>query len=216
MDAREHYGWFHPWTPQRKGNKTIWSKTTKHLTRSLETYFLHIALYFWICASLTWSSSKPQAHATKESQQVDITWTQWLGNNKLLGMISSIDATEGGEQNNLKQNNSVNHQMGLKLTLEISKAENSSMPSWESAGNKFKVRRHIWSKTTAWIINDIETYMCWPNCLENRNRFSTLISRLGTPQCVVVPCEQIVDIAGALRWRQKKRAAEPDRTYFGK
>ena len=51
------------------------------------------------------------------------------GRQGALWMISSMDATEEGEQNNLKQNNSMNHQMGLKLTLEISKAENSSMPS---------------------------------------------------------------------------------------
>jgi len=44
-------------------------------------------------------------------------------------MISSMDATEGGQQNNVMQNNSVHHQMGLKLTLAISKAENSSMPT---------------------------------------------------------------------------------------
>jgi len=44
-------------------------------------------------------------------------------------MISSMDATEGGEQNNVKQSNSMNHQMGLKLTLAILKAENSSMPT---------------------------------------------------------------------------------------
>ncbi len=34
---------------------------------------------------------------------------------------SPQDATEGGERNNLKQNNSMNHQMGLKLTLAISR-----------------------------------------------------------------------------------------------
>jgi len=44
-------------------------------------------------------------------------------------MISSMDATEGGQENNAKKNNSINHQMGLKLTLAISKEENSSMPT---------------------------------------------------------------------------------------
>ena len=38
-------------------------------------------------------------------------------------MTSPMDATEGGEQNNLKQNNSMNHQMGFKLKLAISKQE---------------------------------------------------------------------------------------------
>jgi hypothetical protein len=34
-----------------------------------------------------------------------------------------MDSTAEGEQNNLKQNSSMNHQMGLKLTLAISKQE---------------------------------------------------------------------------------------------
>jgi hypothetical protein len=38
-------------------------------------------------------------------------------------MTSPMDATAEGEQNNLKQNNSTNHQIGLKLTLAISKQE---------------------------------------------------------------------------------------------
>jgi hypothetical protein len=38
-------------------------------------------------------------------------------------MTSPMDATAGGEQNKLKQNNSMNHQMGLKLTMAISKQE---------------------------------------------------------------------------------------------
>jgi hypothetical protein len=42
-------------------------------------------------------------------------------------MTSPMDATEEGEQNNLKQNNmheiAMNHEMGFKLTLEISKQE---------------------------------------------------------------------------------------------
>jgi hypothetical protein len=40
-----------------------------------------------------------------------------------LSMTSLVDATAEGEQNNLKQNSSMNHQMGLKLTLVISKQE---------------------------------------------------------------------------------------------
>jgi hypothetical protein len=36
-------------------------------------------------------------------------------------MTSLMDATAEGEQNNLKQNKSIDHQMGLKLTLMISK-----------------------------------------------------------------------------------------------
>jgi hypothetical protein len=38
-------------------------------------------------------------------------------------MTSLMDATVEGEQNNLKQNSSMNHWMGLKLTLAISKQE---------------------------------------------------------------------------------------------
>jgi hypothetical protein len=34
-----------------------------------------------------------------------------------------MDATAEGEQNNLKQNSSMNHQMGLKLTPVISKQD---------------------------------------------------------------------------------------------
>jgi hypothetical protein len=41
-----------------------------------------------------------------------------------LSMTSPMDATEGGERNNLKENNSMNHQMGLILTLAISKQKN--------------------------------------------------------------------------------------------
>jgi hypothetical protein len=38
-------------------------------------------------------------------------------------MTSLMDATEEGEQNNLRQNSSMNHQMGLKLALAISKLQ---------------------------------------------------------------------------------------------
>jgi hypothetical protein len=38
-------------------------------------------------------------------------------------MTSPLDAKAGGEQNNSIQNNSINHQMGLKLILVISKQE---------------------------------------------------------------------------------------------
>ena len=37
------------------------------LSRSLATYVLDIALYFRIVASLSWSSSKPPAHANEKS-----------------------------------------------------------------------------------------------------------------------------------------------------
>jgi hypothetical protein len=43
------------------------------------------------------------------------------GHKGALSMISLMDTTEGGERNNLKQTNSLNHQMELKLTLAISK-----------------------------------------------------------------------------------------------
>jgi hypothetical protein len=45
------------------------------------------------------------------------------GHKGALLMASLMDATAEGEQNNLKQNNNMYHQMGLKLALVISKQE---------------------------------------------------------------------------------------------
>jgi hypothetical protein len=52
MDTMGHYGCLHPWTPQRKGGKVIWSKTT---TWIMEQYF-QIVKFLWAL----W------AHANKE------------------------------------------------------------------------------------------------------------------------------------------------------
>jgi hypothetical protein len=52
-------------------------------------------------------------------------------------MTSPMDATAEWEleQNSLKQNNTMNHQMGLKLTLAISKQEffDAIRPTWSWA-----------------------------------------------------------------------------------
>ena len=123
-----------------------------------------------------------------------------------LWMISSMDATEEGEQNNLKQNKSMNHQMGLTLTLAVSNAGSSSMPawSWVSTGNKFKVGDQ---KTEC--LEHTTNY-------ENRNRFSTFISRFGTPKYVEVSRGQILDIAFelvALRWNFGGTSAQPPKKW---
>jgi hypothetical protein len=50
------------------------------------------------------------------------------GHEGVLSMTSLMDATEGGEQNNLKQNNTVNHHMGLKPWTSL--RENSVENAW--------------------------------------------------------------------------------------
>jgi hypothetical protein len=46
------------------------------------------------------------------------------GRQGALSRTSPMDSKDGEKRNNLKQNNSMNHQMELKLTLAISKKEN--------------------------------------------------------------------------------------------
>jgi hypothetical protein len=76
-----------------------------------------------------WMSSTDGHHIGTETTNLDsCTIDDFIdGREGALSMTSLMDATEGEEQNNLKQNNNMiccmNHQLRLKLTLAISKQE---------------------------------------------------------------------------------------------
>ncbi len=113
MDARWHYQWLHRWTPQKEENETIWSKTTAWIIKwdwNLTWRFQSRIFFDTIMLTCSWASiDKP-----------DSAWEdRKLGAQDKLWKKKSIF--------NLKHNNkNMNHQMGLKLTLVITKQENLS------------------------------------------------------------------------------------------
>ena len=72
MDSRGHYGWLHPWMPQRKGNKVIWhNQQHKSLWRTFWTLpRASTFVLLWPCLCPDWRQSQSHWHMQKKKTSV--------------------------------------------------------------------------------------------------------------------------------------------------